>query len=88
MSFDNCNATLYSNRSAAHSKLGNYEDALHDACQYIHCGPGWLKGYLRKIIVLEGMKDFPNVTETGEEAFKSAYGNGLRKESISLRPIS
>ena len=66
LSFDNCNATLYSNRSAAHSKLGNYEDALHDACQCIHHSRGWSKGYLRKIIALEGMKNFPNVMETAE----------------------
>lgn len=82
LSFDNCNATLYSNRSASHSKLGNYEDALHDACQCIHHSRGWSKGYLRKIIALEGMKDFPNVMTTAEEAFKCASGNDLRKEFV------
>ena len=76
------NATLYSNRSAALSKIGKFNDALSDACQCIHYGKEWSKGYLRKIVALEGMKDYPNVMEAAEEGYKHSETNQMKKEFV------
>lgn len=42
LSLDN-NAVLYSNRSAAHTKAGNYVQALDDAEKAIEMRPDWIK---------------------------------------------
>lgn len=39
---------MYSNRSAAYAKAGQYEDALKDADETIALNPTWPKGYSRK----------------------------------------
>lgn len=42
------NHVLFSNRSAAHAKLGKYEEALQDAETTLYLKPDWSKGYSRK----------------------------------------
>ncbi|XP_072939296.1 stress-induced-phosphoprotein 1 [Epargyreus clarus] len=42
------NHVLFSNRSAAHAKAGNYAAALEDANTTVAINPSWSKGYSRK----------------------------------------
>ncbi|KRY50815.1 Stress-induced-phosphoprotein 1 [Trichinella britovi] len=46
------NYILYSNRSAAHAKNKNYDEALADAEKTIELKPDWAKGYSRKAAAL------------------------------------
>lgn len=43
LTLDDRNAVLYSNRSAAYSKAGNYLKALEDAEKTIEMRPDWIK---------------------------------------------
>ena len=58
---DPCNAVVYSNRSAANAKLQDYELALCDASKCIENKPQWAKGFVRKIIALEGLRHYNEV---------------------------
>jgi len=46
---------LFSNRSATHFQLKQYDEALADAENAINLAPSWPKGYLRKGATLEAM---------------------------------
>lgn len=43
LTLDPSNHVLFSNRSAAYAKKGNYESALKDACETIKIKPNWGK---------------------------------------------
>lgn len=43
---------LYSNRSAAHNKLKNYEEALNDAIRCTSISPEFARGHYRKTSAL------------------------------------
>lgn len=49
-------ATLYSNRSLCHVRIGEANKALLDANSCIKIRPEWLKGYYRKGIALMSLK--------------------------------
>jgi hypothetical protein len=53
---DPANATLYSNRSFCHQKIGGARDALVDANACISLQPDWPKGYYRKGAALMSLK--------------------------------
>lgn len=69
---DDKNHVLYSNRSAAYAKAGNYELALNDAEKTVSINPTWVKGYSRVGSALAGLQRY-------QEAFK-AYADGLKHE--------
>ncbi|GJN23735.1 hypothetical protein PR202_gb11411 [Eleusine coracana subsp. coracana] len=51
-------ATLYSNRSLCHVKMGEATKALFDANTCIMMQPEWLKGYYRKGAALMSLKEY------------------------------
>lgn len=66
------NHVLFSNRSAAYAKAGNYRAALEDANQTVALNPSWSKGYSRKGSALAYLGKH-------EEAI-AAYEKGLELE--------
>lgn len=66
------NHVLFSNRSAAHAKAGNYAAALEDANQTVSLNSTWSKGYSRKGSALAYLGKY-------EEAI-AAYEKGLELE--------
>jgi stress-induced-phosphoprotein 1 len=62
------NHVLYSNRSAAYTKSGDFQKALDDAEKTIEINPTWPKGYSRKGSALFSLQKYP-------EAF-DAYQKG------------
>jgi hypothetical protein len=48
LELDNCDATLYSNRSLCYVQIGKSQKALLDAHVCIARRPNWVKGYYRK----------------------------------------
>lgn len=79
---DGENSTLYSNRSAALSRIGRFREALGDACQCVQHSKGWSKGYLRKVVALEGLKDYPSVMEAAEEGYKCSVDGQMKREFV------
>ena len=72
---DKHNHVLWSNRSAAHCGVGNYEKALEDAERCVKLAPGWGKAYTRKGAALVGLGQ-------GGEAVK-VYLEGLKLDPAS-----
>ena len=66
------NQILYSNRSAMHLNLFNYEQALIDAEKAISLKPDYGKAYLRKGKALEGLQKLKEALDT--------YKLGLEKD--------
>ena len=63
---------LYSNRSAAYSKLGQYAAALIDANKAVEIDPKWLKGLVRKGDVLFSLGRFSEAAGVYEEGVQLA----------------
>ncbi|KAL5105909.1 Stress-induced-phosphoprotein 1 [Taenia crassiceps] len=57
---DSKNHVLYSNRSAAYAKVGQYEDALKDAEECIKLNSSWAKGYSPEEAYLKASKLDPS----------------------------
>ena len=69
------NRVYYSNRSAAHAALRNYEAAAKDGEMCVRCDPDWNKGYFRQATALEGLKRY-------QDALK-VVSTGLARKAVS-----
>ncbi|KAH8369013.1 hypothetical protein KR200_002754 [Drosophila serrata] len=77
IALDGKNHVLYSNRSAAHAKAGNFESALEDAEKTIELNPTWAKGYSRKGAAAAGLQDFMKAFEAYNEGLKYDPQNAI-----------
>lgn len=80
---DPSNHVLYSNRSAAHSSLRDYDAALDDANKCISLRPDWGKGYSRLGAAYFGLEQWQSAIEAYETGLKHDPSSELLKNSLS-----
>ncbi|OQV11929.1 Stress-induced-phosphoprotein 1 [Hypsibius exemplaris] len=80
---DSANEILYSNRSAAFAKNGQYDLALEDAEKAVGVKPTWGKGYSRKGAALAYLKRHEEAVQAYEEGLKHDPGNQQLKDGLA-----
>lgn len=65
----------YGNRSFCYDLLGDYDNALIDACEAVRLAPGWAKGYLRKGRALYGLKQYDEAEKAYQDVLKYDSNN-------------
>lgn len=86
ITLDPKNHVLFSNRSAAHAKAGNYEEALKDAEETIQLNPTWPKGYSRKGSALSYMQKYVEAFEVYQKGLEHDPSNqALQQGQAEIR---
>lgn len=75
IALDPNNHVLYSNRSAAHAKKGDYEASLEDANKTVALNPTWAKGYGRQGSVLAFLGRYDEAMASYKEGLKHEPNN-------------
>lgn len=70
LELDKTEETLYSNRAAAYSSIGDHKAALADADKTIELKPKWVKGYFRKGMALHKLGRFEEAVEAFTKALE------------------
>ncbi|CAI5967006.1 unnamed protein product [Closterium sp. NIES-64] len=68
-------SVLFSNRSAAHAAMKNFQQALHDGRKALQLQPRWAKAYSRIAVAHYGMKQYVEAA--------AAYEKGLKCDPLS-----
>lgn len=74
------NYVLYSNRSAAYAKAGQYENALKDADETIALNSSWPKGYSRKGSALSYMQKYVEAFEVYQKGLEIDPNNAALQQ--------
>lgn len=74
---------LFSNRSVAYSKLKLYGKALDDATQCIKLAPEFARGYLRKALACNGLKNYDEAISAAEKGYKLRASERICKDCVS-----
>nr|XP_057912618.1 tetratricopeptide repeat protein 28 [Doryrhamphus excisus] len=80
LTLDPQNCVLYSNRSAAHLRLGRYSLALEDANTARDLNPKWTKAYFRQAVALQYLGRHGDAL--------AAFASGLAQDPKSLQLLS
>eukprot|EP00667_Euglena_gracilis_P009704 EG_transcript_9863 len=83
LQFDKDNHVLYSNRSACHCALGQYDAALKDAARCIKLNKFFAKGYSRKAAALHGLGRKVEALQTYRQGLAAVPGNVMLTESLA-----
>jgi len=85
---DPSDPVLFSNRSAAYAKLGQFKDALLDANKCIELDATWPKGYSRRGAAYMGLKSWGAALGAFEEGLKLEPNNKyMLEEAARMRNI-
>jgi len=79
---DPSNHVMYSNRSAAYTKMKKYDEAVKDADKAIQISPGWARGYSRKGTALCYNGDFEKAKETFMQGLEKCPNEPTLQEGL------
>ncbi|CAI5473577.1 unnamed protein product [Closterium sp. Yama58-4] len=75
-------SVLFSNRSAAHAALKNFQQALHDGRKALQLQPRWSKAYSRIAVAHYGMKQYVEAAAAYEKGLKCDPHSTVCKQGL------
>jgi stress-induced-phosphoprotein 1 len=73
---------FFSNRSACHASLENFEAALKDGAECVKLKPDWAKGYTRKGLAEYWLKKYDDAADTYKAGLKLSPDDASMKEGL------